>query len=72
MSLAILVGIGYLCWHQSSPKLFGMTASLGFSEILAPQQAFAFDKRPFKAVQGEHFDIFRPWYNMRTELTGVQ
>lgn len=43
--------------------------SLGKSDILGRKHKFAFKERPFKTVQGEHFDLFRPWYDGRI---GVQ
>lgn len=39
--------------------------------MLGPQQKFDFKERPFEAVQGEHFDFSRPWYDMRIQLAGV-
>ncbi len=39
--------------------------------MLGPQQKFTFKERPFEAVQGEHFDFSRPWYDMRIQLAGV-
>jgi hypothetical protein len=71
ISLVILAGMGYLCWQQFNPKSLSITPSLGDPEMLVSQQRFAFEKRPFSAVQGGHFELFRPWYDMRIELLGV-
>lgn len=70
--LAILAGMGYLYWQEFNPKSLSLTPSLGNPELLTSQHRFAFEKRPYKAVRGEHFNLFRPWYDMRPQLMDVQ